>query len=266
MTAEVRTYGADVKVTPRVVLPHAFHGRTKADKIRSLAQANLRLVPHMVKTALRPRDAGLIPAFHAHLNAKGFEFTSDDADSSIPYIAPILKAFAAQSDQTIRYMEIGALEGRNLAFLDWLMPGRLDVTVIDPWFDEEFNPDGQYHGIEARFHRNLARNTFAGTRTIKGFSGTELPKLRAANESFDLIYIDGSHAALDVGIDLAFCASILAPGGMMIMDDYWHDIAEIGGPGVKPAVDQFLKTFARYFEIKAVYRLVVLVKTDAIPR
>jgi hypothetical protein len=266
MTADVRTYGAGVKVTPRVVLPHAFHGRTRADKLRSLAQANLRLLPHMIATALRPRDAGLIARFNDHLNAKGYEFTSDDADSSIPYVAPLLKDFAAQTTQTIRYMEIGALEGRNLAFLDWLLPGRLDVTVIDPWFDEEFNPDGNYHAIEARFRRNMARAQFPAMTLHKGFSGTELPKLRAASEKFDLIYVDGSHAALDVTIDLGYCASMLVPGGMMILDDYWHDIAEIGGPGVKQAVDNFLRVFGRYFEIKAVYRQVALVKTDEIPR
>jgi hypothetical protein len=52
MTDAVATYGSGIKVTPRVVLPHAFHGRTRADKIRSLAQANLRLIPHMIRTAM----------------------------------------------------------------------------------------------------------------------------------------------------------------------------------------------------------------------
>jgi hypothetical protein len=266
MTDAVATYGSGIKVTPRVVLPHAFHGRTRADKIRSLAQANLRLIPHMIRTAMAPRDAGLIPAFHAHIAAKGYEFTSDDADSSIPYVAPLLREFAARTDRAIRYMEIGALEGRNLAFLDWLLPARLDVTVIDPWFDEEFNPDGNYHAIEDRFRRNMARASFPAMTLHKGFSGTELPRLRAEGQKFDLIYVDGSHAAIDVITDMGYCASMLAPGGMMILDDSWHDIAEIGGPGVKQAVDNFLRVFGRYFEVKAVYRQVALVKTDEIPR
>jgi predicted O-methyltransferase YrrM len=102
--------------------------------------------------------------------------------------------------------------------------------------------------------------------TRRGFSGDELPKLRAAGRRFDLIYVDGSHAALDVTIDMSFAASLLVPGGMMILDDYWHDVSEIGGPGVKQAVDRFLAVFARYFRVVGAYRQVVLVKTDEIPR
>jgi len=56
-------------------------------------------------------------------------------------------------------------------------------------------------------------------------------KMLAAGELFDLIYVDGSHTALAVLIDLCFCASLLSVGGMMVLDDYWHDISEIGGPG-----------------------------------
>jgi hypothetical protein len=41
-------------------------------------------------------------------------------------------------------VEIGAYEGRNLAFMDWLLPKRLAVTVIDPWFDEALNPEEKY--------------------------------------------------------------------------------------------------------------------------
>jgi hypothetical protein len=67
-------------------------------------------------------------------------------------------------------------------------------------------------------------------------------------------------------IDLCFCASLLSVGGMMVLDDYWHDISEIGGPGVKQAVDQFFGAFGRYFEITAVYRQVALTKIAEIPR
>ena len=109
----------------------------------------------------------------------------------MPYIAPLLTDFAAQSTETIRYMEIGAYEGRNLAFLDWLLPNRLDVTAIDPWFNEETNADSAYHGIEARYHRNVERMAFPAIRTLKTYSSVELPLLRTAGERFDLIYVDG---------------------------------------------------------------------------
>jgi len=252
----------------RIIMPHASGSRATIDKLRSLSKINLRLAPSMAQTMLRSgRATEAVGEFLAHCEREGFEFTYDGVSNNIPFVKPLLVEFAKKHGEgAIRYLEIGAFEGRNLAFLDWLLPGRLAVTVIDPWFNEEFNPDAQYHGIEDRFHRNMARTKFKSLVSKKTFSGVELPLMRAAGETFDLIYVDGSHAALEVLIDLCFCASLLARGGMMILDDYWHDVSDISGPGVKQAVDQFLSVFGRYFTVSAVYRQVVLIKTVEIPR
>lgn len=266
MTADVQTWGHGIDVTPRVVLPHAYSGRNLFDKLRSLSQANVSLLPSMLATAMRPRATTAAGEFARHVEAKGFEFTYDGVSANIPYIVPLLKDFAGRSDRAIRYLEIGAYEGRNLAFLDWLLPGRLDVLAVDPWFDETHNPDEAYRSIEARFRRNVGRMGHRSVEILRGFSSEELPKLRANGRRFDLIYVDGSHAALDVMIDMSFAATLLTPGGMMVLDDYWHDVAEIGGPGVKQAVDRFLAVFGRYFRVVGAYRQVVIVKTDELPR
>jgi len=98
--------------------------------------------------------------------------------------------------------------------------------------------------INPRLASNLAKCGFKSLDTHKGFSTYVLPQMLERSEQFDLIYV----------------------GGMMVLDDYWHDISEIGGPGVKQAVDQFHAAFGRYFEVAAVYRQVALVKTAEIPR
>jgi hypothetical protein len=237
-----------------------------ADPIRALAGMNGRFAPSLAQTMLAsPRTPADARAFADHVHAEGFEFTTAWADNNIPFAAPVLRRFA-QGRERIAYLEIGAYEGRNLAFMDWLLPGRFDVTVIDPWFDEALNPEEKYHAVEPRFQRNAAKLNFKSLATIKGFSTYELPKMLEAGAAFDLIYIDGSHTAWAVGIDLAFCAAMLSVGGLMVMDDYWHDVSEIGGPGVKQAVDRFHGAFRRYFDIEAVYRQVVLRKTAEIPR
>jgi hypothetical protein len=120
--------------------------------------------------------------------------------------------------------------------------------------------------VEPRFQRNAAKLKFDRMKLHKGFSTYELPKMLEAGDRFDLIYIDGSHTALAVGIDLAYCAAMLEIGGMMVLDDYWHHESEIGGPGVKQAVDHFHAVFHDYFEITAVYRQVALTKIRNIPR
>jgi hypothetical protein len=238
-------------------------------KLRSLTKVNPRLATTLAKTMLGgQRDHAVVDAFNAYAEQAGFEFTSTWASNNIPFVTPLLRDFAGKrpAGETIRYMEIGAYEGRNLAFMDWLLPERLAVTVIDPWFDEALNPEEKYHAVEPRFRRNMAKCGFRSLDTHKGFSTYVLPQMLERGEQFDLIYVDGSHTALAVLIDLCFCASLLSVGGMMVLDDYWHDISEIGGPGVKQAVDQFHAAFGRYFEIAAVYRQVALVKTAEIPR
>ncbi|MDP3660664.1 class I SAM-dependent methyltransferase [Phenylobacterium sp.] len=236
-----------------------------ADALRALATINARFAPNFARTMLASRTAADAQAFAAHCEAKGFEFTTAWADNNIPYVAPLLRKFA-QGRERIRYLEIGAYEGRNLALMDWLLPGQLDVTVIDPWFDETLNPEEKYLAVEPRFHRNVNKLGFPQIDVRKGFSTYELPRMLQAGNSFELIYVDGSHTAWAVGVDLAYCAAMLAIGGMVVLDDYWHDESEIGGPGVKQAVDRFYGVFGRYFEIAAVYRQVVLTKTGEIPR
>ncbi len=237
-----------------------------ADPLRALASINGRFAPAFAQTMLvSPRASGDVAAFQAHARETGFEFTDLWADNNIPFIAPVLRRFARWKDR-IRYLEIGAYEGRNLAFMDWLLPGKLEVTVIDPWFDPDLNPEDKYHAVEPRFGRNADKLAFPSLTVTKGFSTYELPRMLEAGQGFDLIYVDGTHTALGVMIDLCFCAAMLEVGGLMILDDYWHQESEIGGPGVKQAVDRFHGAFRRYFELEAVYRQVVLRKTAEIPR
>lgn len=239
-------------------------------KLKMLATFNGRFAPSFARTMSQPRSDAEAKAFAAHVQTGGFEFTTAWADNNIPYVAPLLRDFAAKRQAAgkgkIRYLEIGAYEGRNLAFMDWLLPNQLDVTVIDPWFDEDLNPEEKYHAVEPRFHRNMARTTSLSLTTRKGFSTYELPKMLEAGDRFDLIYVDGSHTAWAVFVDLCYCAAVLEVGGMMVMDDYWHDVSEIGGPGVKQALDHFHAALGRYFEVSAVYRQVALTKIAEIPR
>lgn len=237
-----------------------------ADALRALTSLNGRFATSLAQTMLvRPKAEGDAAAFAEHCAERGFEFTTDWADNNIPYVAPLLRAFA-DGRGPIRYLEIGAYEGKNLALMDWLLPGKLEATVIDPWFDPDLNPEEKYHAVEPRFFRNVAKLGFPKFSARKGFSTYELPKMLEAGERFDLIYVDGSHTAWAVTVDLAYCAALLAVGGMMVLDDYWHQESEIGGPGVKQAVDRFHGVFKEYFDVAAVYRQVALVKTAEIPR
>jgi precorrin-6B methylase 2 len=173
-----------------------------------------------------------------------YEFTSDWFTSNIPIWEIVMKRYRGRPG--VNYLEIGAYEGRSAI---WVLENILTdptshVTAVDIF-------DGDY---EARYRRNI-KMTGAADRvtTIKGPSQVELRKLPL--ESFDIVYIDGSHAMSDVLEDAVLCWRLLEPGGLLIFDDYhWIGALAAGHAGdaatdmPKPAIDAFARCFAGKFE------------------
>jgi len=136
--------------------------------------------------------------------------------------------------EPVRYLEIGSFEGGSLAFVHALLKGQVRATAIDPFEAYEEMPTADMSSIEARFRTNV-QAIGADVRVLRGQSIAHLPPLVADAESFELIYVDGSHAAFDVLSDSVLCWRLLTPGGLMIFDDYrWG--------GCKEAIDAFVST------------------------
>ena len=73
--------------------------------------------------------------------------------------------------------------------------------------------------VERRFDHNLRVAHAAHKVTkIKATSREALRKLPF--ESYDLVYLDGSHMAADVLEDAVLSFPLLKPGGILIFDDY----------------------------------------------
>jgi predicted O-methyltransferase YrrM len=153
------------------------------------------------------------------------------ADRRRGYMAKHIRA--ADLPSPVRYLEIGSFEGGSLAFIHALFAGQVHATVIDPFIDYDELRGTDMSRVEARFRANM-QTIGADVRILRGQSVARIPELRATGESFDLIYVDGSHELLDVIADAALSWPLLASGGLMIFDDYRY-------PGVKPAVDTFVK-------------------------
>ncbi len=122
----------------------------------------------------------------------------------------------------LSYLEIGPFEGRSFF---WVMDNILThpttkATAIDVF--ETGTSKYYISDFERRFRKNAkisGRND--DITIIKGYSQIELRSLEL--DSFDLIYIDGSHATGDVLADLVLSWGLLKQGGIMIMDDFgWH--------------------------------------------
>lgn len=124
----------------------------------------------------------------------------------------------------LNMLEVGCFEGMSTVwFLENILTSdNSKITVVDT-----FEGDSQtkeiaktLDGTRYRFLENTKR--FRNKiRLLIATSNDMLPKIY---DSFDLIYIDGSHLAEDVLSDMVLSFRLLKKGGIMIMDDYemWY--------------------------------------------
>ena len=72
---------------------------------------------------------------------------------------------------------------------------------------------------------------------------------QAAFNSYDIIYIDGSHESFDTLEDLVLSSRLLKENGLMIMDDYQHYADRLLFDRPKFAMDAFYATFREQFDV-----------------
>jgi predicted O-methyltransferase YrrM len=174
---------------------------------------------------------------------KGYEFTSDWFSKQIRHWRRFLRPYVGKPG--LRYLEIGVFEGRSMM---WMIDNVLthpssSVVGIDIFLQP---PD-----LEQRYLANLARSGFKGeSETLNGPSQRMLRGLEP--DTFDIIYVDGSHSLDDVLMDSTLSWDLLKREGLMILDDYnWkYDLADDLRP--KAAVDAFVNAFWR--EIQVVHK------------
>ena len=152
---------------------------------------------------------------------------------------------------SVQYLEIGVFEGRSLI---WMLENILTddtsrATAIDVF-------KGSYKNT---YLHNIEKSGLSEkVTTLTGLSQVVLRKLPL--ESFDVIYVDGSHAKDDVLEDAVLSWRLLKKDGLMIFDDYrrigikiqydsslpqQHD--KIISP--KPAIDAFVQCFEDRCEV-----------------
>jgi SAM-dependent methyltransferase len=138
-----------------------------------------------------------------------------------------------------RALEIGSYEGLSACFVLWRLP-LSTITCVDTFAGGiELMGSAELEGLESRFEANVALVDQARVRKVKGDSRRVLLDLLQDEDLFDLVYVDGSHRALDVIVDAALAWQLLAPGGVLVFDDYLWDRFEEPLLRPAPAVDAF---------------------------
>ena len=160
------------------------------------------------------------------------------------------KALKHKSKQIKNILEIGCFHGTSIVGFLELLP-KANAVCVDLWSNDV---DSELSGIDfAKVERQFDTNTkeyFDRIEKIKGDSKKVLHDLLEQNRKFDVIYVDGSHTALDVHYDAILSWLLLNKNGLLIFDDYmWYytnkDVLDIP----YHAIQHFLKTYKGQYKI-----------------
>jgi predicted O-methyltransferase YrrM len=179
----------------------------------------------------------------------GYEFTANWFSGTEKIWRVVFQQLALDPK---KILEIGCYEGRSAM---WLLANAFKAEgalyCVDSWLGGIEHDSEEMSQVEARFDANLAKAKVATPRVtlhkLKGRSDQILPELIAKEhaETFDFIYVDGSHQTADVLTDLVLSFVLCRPGGIIVCDEYLWGTGENPLAVPKLGIDAFVNCFSR---------------------
>lgn len=178
-------------------------------------------------------------------------------------VLPLWERHLLQRAPLKSYLEIGVSEGQSLlwAFENLLAPDGHAIGV------DNYTAKRQKNIPEMQANRERCLRNTAGARETGRLELIEWPSKNVLlswcadkhdyfnasshdeHQSFDLIYVDGSHWAWDALPDIVLSWELLTVGGVLIVDDV-HRIVHRAKPLVRPAAEAFEHCYeTRYSEL-----------------
>ena len=159
-----------------------------------------------------------------------------------PVWATVLSQLPLGSKQ-IRILEIGSWEGRSALWFLQNIPGS-HITCIDTFEGgEEHNVNSEFRDLLPGLYERFCENTKEFKERMTVLRGKSSDMLFTCEpDSFDVIYVDGSHHAWDAMSDIVMSWHLLKNDGIMIIDDYGSNASLQDSRKVSPrlAVETFL--------------------------
>jgi predicted O-methyltransferase YrrM len=151
-------------------------------------------------------------------------FTNDWFTINIPGFISSLKHLRTTA---VRVLEIGSFEGLSTTWFLHYFNQNSSIICVDTFegglehVDSDGKPQQFLTGLQERFFDNVA---FERSRLDVRIGTSETILFTFKPQSFDVIYVDGSHHAADALTDIVLAFHLLKIGGIMMIDD-------VGGGG-----------------------------------
>lgn len=162
------------------------------------------------------------------------------------------------ANRPIKAMEIGCWEGLSSYFTLKNLP-QVQLTSVDTWEGSD-----EHKGTEVlnTIEQNFDFNTAAFKDRLTKFKGTSYSffNTNPEPESFDMIYVDGSHHADDVMIDAVKGFQLLKKNGLMIFDDYLWEFYPNIQDNPAAAIHAFLRLKKGQYRLLHVYAQLMIQK------
>lgn len=183
---------------------------------------------------------------------------------NVPFWLSIIEEYRLDV-KSVRALEIGSWEGLSSFFILWSLPN-CQLTSVDTWEGADEHKDGIWisqgvlSNIESAFDENLERFKSRISK-FKGSSQSFYNSDAFVRNTYDFIYIDGSHHSHDVMIDAIKCFEMLKLGGILIFDDYFWSYYSKAIDNPASAVNLFLHMKKGSYKIVRLYYQMVIIKT-----
>lgn len=190
----------------------------------------------------------------AYQNMKSYRFTENWFAHTATWWGSFFSSYRWPRYEQRTILEIGSFEGRSTVWiLENLVRHRGDsVVCIDPFTGSPEHAAHQTEDLFDRFRWNIGETgKQAHVRVLRTLSHDGLPRLLTEGYRCDFAYVDGSHRAADVLLDLCLTWGLLNLGGVCICDDFLWQPPAGGGPLAAPkiAIDAFTTVFSDQIKV-----------------
>jgi predicted O-methyltransferase YrrM len=134
-----------------------------------------------------------------------------------------------------KILEIGSFEGSSATYFsdNMLDHPESSLLCVDPWISSDPTTPYTTSGYLTKqtFMENISKSKhFKKIKVIQQFSNDFF---KVNKETFNFVYIDGSHLVEDIAHDFRESIKIVEPSGFIALDDY-----DSGSASVKKCIDQ----------------------------